>query len=126
MRELFVFGNEWVERDSGAYCVVKELEKRGVLCTHVKDPQELLPRLERGDRVVILDVAEGVEEPVVVERLDLLETGRVSSLHDFDLAFFLKLLKEVGVVKEEQVTIVAVPVSGRVAVNDIVALLKKV
>lgn len=114
MSAIFVFGNEWIERDSAAYRLMGDLEKSGFDCVHIKDPQQLLPMLERGEKVTLLDVAEGIEEPVVVESLDQLEAGKVSTLHDFDLAFFLKLLKQLGTLDERQLRIVAVPAAEEV------------
>jgi Ni,Fe-hydrogenase maturation factor len=65
------------------------------------------------EEYIILDVAEGITEPKIITDLDKLLLGRLCSLHDFDMAFFLKLLKELGQVST--VRIIALPQRMEVA-----------
>ncbi|NJL44037.1 MAG: hypothetical protein HC945_01805 [Nitrosarchaeum sp.] len=119
---VYVFGNEWLGQDRSAVDLIVELERRGVDCVHVRDPQELVPRLQAGEVVTLLDVALGVDRPVLFDDLKLLEQGRVFSMHDVDLAFLLRLLDAMGVLRPGQVRIVAVPLKGA-NVEEVLALL---
>jgi len=56
---------------------------------------------------IILDVAKGIEQVTLFDDLDSLEFSVVFSLHDFDLSFFLKLLKETG--KLDRINIIGIP-----------------
>ena len=76
-----------------------------------------------GPDVTILDVAKGIDKPVVITDLDQLDLPRVVSMHDFDLAWNLKLLKKIG--KIRSVKIVAVPTAypDKMAIEKIKELL---
>ncbi|MFC1648838.1 hypothetical protein ACFL1B_05250 [Nanoarchaeota archaeon] len=55
-----------------------------------------------------MDVVQGIDEVKLFDDIETFEQHKPSSLHDFDLGFFLKLLKEAGQVKGK-VTIIGVP-----------------
>jgi len=104
---LFIFGNPALSIDDLAIKVAQQLEPifpkiHFIFCESltdilVIDEQEL----------IILDVAQGIQKPAILHNLDDLETNHLTSLHDFDIAYFLKLLKSVDRIKK--VTILALP-----------------
>ena len=59
--------------------------------------------------MTILDVAEGIKEVVVLgfDDIDKLENDKVFSMHDFDLAYNLKLLKKMELL--DDIKIIAIP-----------------
>ena len=102
--KIYVFGNPMVEGDSLALKVAKKLEKdvKNIDFMYA-DPNEEI----KEENVVILDVAEGIEKVSVIEDLEKLDVGKKVSLHDFDVAFSLKLMKKVGLIKK--ISIIAIP-----------------
>ncbi len=117
--KLLLFGNPAIPSDSLAIKVGKALEKEGYETLHLEDPLGLLD-LDLSE-YLILDVALGLSEPRIVDDPDKLLLGRLCSLHDFDMAYFLKLLKATG--KIEKVRILALPEG--LAVDDAVAAVKE-
>ena len=107
---LILFGNPAIQSDSLALKVGEKL-KNDFETTHLGSPFDLLARIENDpkffDDAVILDVAHGIDEPKLFQDLDKLRTIRLGSLHDFDMAFFIKLLNRVG--KLEPPRILALP-----------------
>lgn len=122
---LILFGNPAIESDALAPRVGKELgDEFDIL--HLVSPFELLQRLEDEpklfDDAVILDVAYGIDEPKLFQDLSKLRTIRLGSLHDFDMAYFLKLLHAID--RLEPPRILALPVgmpieSAKAAVKSI-------
>jgi hypothetical protein len=103
--KILVFGNPALPSDNLALKVGETLKKDGYDVVHLEDPLGLL-KLNLSD-AVILDVAEGVQDVTLLTDVDKLVLGRLYSLHDFDMAYFLKLMKQLG--KLGTVRIVALP-----------------
>ncbi|MCD6576132.1 MAG: hypothetical protein J7K73_03155 [Nanoarchaeota archaeon] len=57
--------------------------------------------------LIIIDSAKGINKVTLVEDVNKLETNKIYSLHDFDLAYNLKLLKKFGMITS--VKIFAIP-----------------
>jgi len=120
-----VFGNEFVDEDSLAVAVGRKLASESDLeiieCHQPDDVMEFYS----GEDCYILDVAEGIDTVRVIHDIDDLEAPKLCSLHDFDLGFFLKLLKKMGTV--DKVKIICLPMradldSVRQEVLDIISL----
>jgi len=118
--KLLVFGNPALAIDNLAVRVGKALQQEGFDVLHLEDPLGLSQL--KFEEYLILDVAEGITEPRIITDLDKLVLGRLCSLHDFDMAYFLKLLKATG--KIENVRILALP--QQMALEDAVAAVKTV
>ena len=106
--KLYVFGNEYLSEDNMAVKVANILECDIV---HLRSPDMLLGT--EGD-IVILDVVKGIEEVIVIDDISKLKDNPLVSMHDFDLSFFLKMMKELG--DERKVVIIGVPSEGDVNV----------
>jgi hypothetical protein len=105
---VLVFGNPLVDADSIALRLMPLLQRRFPgLAFKEFDAAENLE--QEGRDLVILDSAIGLEDVALLEGLDALMIGRTCSMHDFDLALTLKLLKKMG--KIDSVRIIAVPAS---------------
>lgn len=104
--KVLVFGNPLVERDSIALKVAEKL--KGKYEFRFLDSVEDVEN--EGRNPVILDSAQGLAETSLLLGLEGLETRRMCSMHDFDIALALKLLKKIG--KIDSVKIVAIP-AGR-------------
>lgn len=104
--EVLVFGNALMEADSLPLRMLPLLRKRLPEVRFIEaDTMEDLE--EHGRGLVILDCAKGIGEVMVVTDIESLQDSPRYSLHDFDLAASLKLLRKLGLV--ESVFIIAIP-----------------
>jgi Ni,Fe-hydrogenase maturation factor len=111
---IYVFGNDHVEKDTNAIEVARKLEDtiEGISFVFVKLNEDVPFANER--RVVILDTVEGIQDVALVDRdrIDGLLLSPRGSVHDFDLAFQLRYLKKLN--KLGEVTIIGIPQEGEV------------
>ncbi len=106
MLRILVFGNPLVAEDSLPLRLMPTLRKR-FPAVEFKE-FDAAENLEDEDRdLVILDTAKGPDKVVLLEGIDKIETGKIYSMHDFDLALTLKILKKLKLV--DSVRIIAVP-----------------
>lgn len=110
MMNVFVFGNELVAPDARAKRLADLIrdDLPGVTFVMCDDPGQLLDRSDK--ELVILDVVENTDEVVLLRDVDRLASRRIVSLHDFDLAFFLKLMERTGDI--EGIVIIGIPLEG--------------
>lgn len=105
MKKILVFGNPYLKEDNLAVKISKKLDVPGFEVKHCTNPDDLLNHDLNNS--IILDVAKGIEKVDVFNDIDSLEFSVIFSLHDFDLSYFLKILKETGKVKD--INIIGVP-----------------
>lgn len=105
--KVYVFGNEFLEQDSLAKGIVREINLAGIEFVNCDGPEEIF--LEQ-EQIVILDVAKDLKEVVLIDDINRLQSSKLYSLHDFDLTYFLKLMKETK--QLNTVKIIAIPMSG--------------
>ena len=103
--DILVFGNPALAIDNLAVRVGKRLAEEGHTVRHLENPIELLD-LDLSQHI-ILDVAVGIDDVKLIGNVDRLVLGRLCSLHDMDMAYFLKLLRQLG--RLDTVRIVALP-----------------
>ena len=106
---LLVFGNEYLKEDSLAVEISRELEIDDVDVKRCTSPDQLYDYQDY-EIVFVLDVVKGIDEVKMITDIDQIKSHKLYSLHDFDLGFFLKLMKELGVLKE--IKIIGIPQSG--------------
>jgi len=123
MKKILVFGNPYLKEDNLAVKVGESLALEGARVEHCSKPDDLLNHDLKDS--IILDVAKGIDKVDVFDDLDSLEFSVIFSLHDFDLSFFLKVLKEAG--KVEEVRIIGIPqeYDKDKAVKEVKRILKK-
>ena len=103
-RNIYVFGNTLLQKDSLAVEIAKKLKKDFPEINFIHlDPNEEI----KEKNITILDVATGIKKATVIKNLEQLDSEKRFSLHDFDLAFSLKLMKKIGMIKK--IIIIAVP-----------------
>ncbi|RMF54547.1 hypothetical protein D6745_04995 [Candidatus Woesearchaeota archaeon] len=105
LRKLYVFGNEFLKDDSFALRVAEGLS--GVDVVHCRRPDELMD--EEGE-LLILDVIKGTDNIRIIKDIDEIKTRNLVSMHDFDLGFFLSLMKELG--SPKKIKIIGIPEKG--------------
>lgn len=106
---VLVFGNPLMREDNLALKLIPKLRKefsnnKDLDFVEFDSTEDLH---KQGRNLIILDVAEGVEEVEIIEDLDRLSTGKRYSMHDFDLSYNLKILKRIGILKS--IRIIAIP-----------------
>lgn len=95
MISITVFGNEVEGKDSLAVRLVPELKKRfKKINFQISDPTENVE--PPSDPWIIIDVAVGINEVVVVEDLKKLDYVKGSSVHDYDVYMDLRLREKLG------------------------------
>ena len=105
MKTVLCFGNEFIKEDSLAKEIADELFIKNVRFVKCDNLSEILEYRE--ENLYILDVAEGIDEVKVIEDIDNINTRNIISLHDFDLGYFLRLMKENGKIKK--IRVIAIP-----------------
>jgi Ni,Fe-hydrogenase maturation factor len=106
MNKVLVFGNPYLEEDNLAVSVGKRLGLKDFKVLECSKPDELLNH--DINKSIILDVVKGIDKVTFFDDIDSLEFSVIFSLHDFDLGYFLKLLKETG--KLEKANIIGIPI----------------
>jgi Ni,Fe-hydrogenase maturation factor len=108
-KTIYIFGNPMLDFDNLPLKLASKLEKTFPEIDFViTDPSENLKPIN--DELIVIDTVEGIENVVLIDDIEKLETAKIHSLHDFDLAFNLKLLQKIGRLKS--VKIFGVPMSG--------------
>lgn len=108
---LLCFGNPYLEEDNLAISIADSLvmdEIKNLEIIKCISPDEILSYMDK--EFYILDVVKDAEEVMLIDDIDRLTTSNLVSLHDFDLGFFLKLMKETG--RIGKVKIIGIPQKG--------------
>jgi len=109
MINIFCFGNPYIEKDDLAIKLAKKLKLKGFNFVVLDGPEQLLAYSDK--RIVILDVCKGIKKIQLINDIDKLEQNNITTVHDFDLGFFLKLMKGTGKIKS--VEIIALPYGSK-------------
>ncbi|MFC1742200.1 hypothetical protein ACFL3V_06710, partial [Nanoarchaeota archaeon] len=108
---LLCFGNPYLDEDNLALHVADLIIKdriKGLEVVKCISPDEILSYTDK--EFYILDVVKDAEEVMLIDDIDRLKSDNIVTLHDFDLGFFLKLMKETG--KIDTVKIIGIPQKG--------------
>ena len=106
--KILVFGNPLVEKDSLVLRILPGLRKKFPKIDFLEvEPTEDLGKF--GKNLVILDAVANADDVVMIDSIEQLETNKIHSMHDFDLAYNLKILKKLGLI--ETVKIIGVPMN---------------
>jgi len=103
--KIYVLGNPLIEEDSLPIKLLPKLRENFKNISFVEiDPTETLPE---GKNLTILDTIINTKEIKILKDISKIESQPNYSLHDFDLAFNLKLMKKLGQI--DNVTIIGLP-----------------
>jgi len=130
-KKVFCFGNEFVKDDSIAKQLADELKINGVEFVKCDNPDDLVEYIQKKadsemdsntstikrkdpveEEIVIMDVVKGIKDVMIIDDIDKLEKSNSVTLHDLDLGFYLKLLKEMNMISK--IKIIGLPQSGDV------------
>lgn len=109
MIPVLVFGNPYMEADNLAVSLAQEINVEGFDFRVLQNPDEVL-NYKDYEQVIILDVFKDIKEVIVVKDIEQLKQNNIYSMHDFDLSFFLKMMKQTGNLRE--VIIIGIPQQG--------------
>ena len=123
VRKILVFGNPLVEMDALALKLLPRL-RRALPGLEFKEmvPEEDLQA--EGRELFILDVVQGLRKAEVIEDLARLQTVKLVSLHFFDLAHTLQLLKASGLIDSAKIFGVSMGLKEAEAFEQVSALIK--
>lgn len=102
--KAFAFGSE---SEKQAWEIVEKIKNDFTELDFVKS-ESVADIFEEKNDLLILDVVKGLKKPEFIP-VDRIKERNIFTLHDFDLGFFLKLMKEAG--KIGNVHIIGVPES---------------
>ncbi len=123
--KILVFGNPLVEKDNLVLKLISKLrEKFPDIEFKEFDPTENLEKEIENGKLFILDVAEEIKKVKIIKDIEKLEFIKSCSMHDFDLAYNLKLLKKIGKLKEVEIIIVPQNMNEKEAFNGISRILR--
>lgn len=106
---IHILGNPLLDFDNLPLKLAPKLEKAFPEIDFViTDPFENLDPID--GELIIIDTVESIKKVAMMDDLEKIQTGSIFSLHDFDLAFNLKLLQKIG--KLKKVKIFGVPMEG--------------
>jgi len=103
---IYVFGNPLLEEDSLAIKLAEKLQRekafRRFNFVYLDGAEEICE-----ENMIILDVAKNIKDIQIITNLDQLYAGKFYTMHDADIALFLKLMQKIG--KIRGIKIIAVP-----------------
>lgn len=106
IKKILVFGNPLVRKDSLPPSLIGDLSKEFPKI-EFKEFDAVEDLQKEGRHLYILDAVEGIDKVEIIKNIDILVTSKIYSVHDFDLAYTLKLLKNTNMI--DKVTIIGVP-----------------
>ena len=107
LKKILVFGNPLVRKDSLPLKLLDSL-RNDFPNIEFKEFDAIEEIQNEGETLYILDSVEKIKKVMVITDLDQLLTNKIYSVHDFDLATTLKILKKVNMIKN--VIIFGVPI----------------
>ena len=106
---IYIFGNPLLDFDNLPLKLAPKLQKLFPEIDFViTDPSENISPID--GELIIIDTVENIKNVILIDDIEKLETNKIYSLHDFDLAFNLKLLQKIC--KLKRVKIFGVPMEG--------------
>jgi Ni,Fe-hydrogenase maturation factor len=123
-KNILIFGNSLVAEDSLAINLMPKLQNQFPELNFISlDPTENIQ--EYGKDLKIIDVVQGIKEPIIITDINKLKTGKITSMHDFDLAYNLKLLMQTGKINSVKILGLPLEMNEDKAFNYCQSILRK-
>ncbi len=106
--KILVFGNTLLRNDRLPIMMMKELQKE-FPDIEFREFDTVEDLHKEGRSLYIVDTVEGIDHVITITGVDQLITNKIYSVHDFDLAYNLKLLKKADMI--ENVMIFGIPMA---------------
>ena len=119
MVKIICLGNEFIEEDSLAKSIGEKL-KDDFEIINIKDSFQLMSILNNDSDFILLDVVQGLDKVCLLKIEDLKE-NTITSAHDFDATYVLKLLNK-------KVKIIGIPMTGDLeeTKKEVIQLIKSI
>jgi Ni,Fe-hydrogenase maturation factor len=106
--KILVFGNPLLKQDSLPLKLLPKLKQKFPNIEFKEiDPTEDLDK--QGRHLTILDTIKGIDKVTTITSIEQLHANKIYSMHDFDLALNLKLLKKLN--KIDSAKIIGIPMN---------------
>jgi len=106
--KILVFGNTLLRNDRLPITMMKELQKE-FPDIEFREFDTVEDLHKEGRSLYIVDTVEGIDHVITITGIDQLITNKIYSVHDFDLAYNLKLLKKADMI--ENMMIFGIPMA---------------
>ncbi|MFC1722541.1 hypothetical protein ACFL0V_00210 [Nanoarchaeota archaeon] len=124
MKYVLCFGNPHIKEDSLALDIADYFHNHplpDIEFIKCIAPDEVMSYIDKD--FWILDIVSNITEPTLITDIDNLSNQPAISLHDFDLGFFLRMMKEMH--KIENIKIIGIPSTAdiKILITDIKKIL---
>jgi hydrogenase maturation protease len=112
---VLCFGSEFIEEDKLGFILYDKLKRsekdfKNIDFFKCSKPDEIFD-YPNYDKVIILDVVQGLSDITLIQDINILKKRQPFTLHDFDLNFFIQLMKETGEIKKiKNLEIIGIPI----------------
>lgn len=105
--KILIFGNPIVKKDRIALVMTQDLRKEfpQILFKEFDAVEDLQ---KEGQSLYIIDAVDGINDVTVITDVNFFVINKIYSVHDFDLGYYLKLLKKMDMIKH--VVIFGIPI----------------
>ena len=120
--KILIFGNPLIKEDSLPLKLIPILQQKFPQHTFQEiDPTENLE--SQGQHLTILDTVQDIDKITILTSIEQLHANKVYSMHDFDLALNLKLLKKLGKITSVKIIGIPMNISKEKAIEEIEKIL---
>ncbi len=127
--KILVFGNLLVEEDNLALELLPKLKKEFPEIEFIEtDSTESLEQF--GPELKIIDVSPGIDKIKILDiknekDLEILNTSKIFSMHDFDLGYNLKLLKKLNKIDSAEIICIPMNMKKEKAFEEVKKIIEK-
>lgn len=124
-KNIYIFGNPLLEEDSLAIKLAEKLQKENLFPNlnfiYIDGAEEI-----NESNLLILDVAKNIKEIQIITNLDQLYSDKFYTMHDADIALFLKLMQKLNKIKEIKIIAIPFDMNGEKAYEGVKKRLSKI
>ena len=103
---ILTFGDEFHKENNPAIKLSEELEIEDFDSMRCYDPGDIF-KFQNYEKIYIVEIVKDIERAEVIKDIETLKKQRVYSMHDVNIDFFVKSLKQLGQLKE--LVIIGIP-----------------
>lgn len=129
-QKILVFGNILVKKDNLALRLMPQLQKLFPNFEFIEtDSTESLEKY--GKNIKIIDIVLEIKEVKMIKiksekDFEKLQTSKIYSMHDFDLAYNLKLLKKMNLIDKIEIICVPTDIDEEKTLKEVSEILKRI
>jgi Ni,Fe-hydrogenase maturation factor len=117
-KTIYIFGNPLLDFDNLPLKIAPKLQEIFPEINFViADPSENIKPIN--EELIIIDTIEDIKKVTLIDDLEKIKIEKIYSLHDFDLAFNLKLLQKIGKLKKVKIFGVPIGIEEKIALEQL-------